>query len=521
MPFTLLPVAEVQPEELAAGKHALVMDAAWASATGAMSGGVVLLAYALVLGAGPLQIGLLAAIPFIAQAAQLPAVIMVERIRQRKRLGIIAVTVARLLILVMAALPYVAPPEYRLGLLMSANLAVSVLGAMAACAINSWFHQLLPAEGLGAFFSKRLLVASVIGCACILSAGLLIDHSPAGDPLNAYAIVFGAAALAGFASSYCLGLAPEPAMLPAPRRASLRTLLRVPMRDPGFRGLLVLLAAWNLATNLAAPFLAVYLMEQLHYSLGTVTTLWVSSQLANALTLYLWGRVSDRLSNKAVLAVALPAYFACTLGLVFTGLGAPQVQLPLLYIVHALMGAASGGIGLATGNLSLKLAPREQGTAYLAATGVVSAAAGGIAPIAGGAIAQWFASTHLAVVVRWSSADGSNEFSVASFAHWEFLFAISAALGLYAIHTVTRVREAGEYTERLVIQELALEALRTVNQLSSVGGVLGGIFAFERLSRSLLPRRPRKRGRNRFRQMLRAPSIHRRRRARAATTAQP
>jgi MFS family permease len=174
--------------------------------------------------------------------------------------------------------------------------------------------------------------------------------------------VFGAAALAGFASSYCLGLTPEPAMAPAPRRASLRALLRMPMRDPGFRGLLVLLAAWNLATNLAAPILAVYLMEQLHYSLGTVTTL-RTSQLPNALTLYLWGRVSDRLSNKAVLAVALPAYFVCTLGLVFAGLGSPDVQLPLLYIVHALMGAASGGIGLATGNLSLKLAPREQGTA--------------------------------------------------------------------------------------------------------------------------------------------------------------
>jgi hypothetical protein len=145
MPFTLLPVAEVQPDELAAGKRALVMDTAWASATGAMSGGVVLLAYALVLGAGPLQIGLLAAIPFIAQAAQLPAVVLVERIRQRKRLGVIAVTVARLLILIMAALPCLAPPEYRLAFLMTANLAVSVLGAMAACAINSWLHQLLPA----------------------------------------------------------------------------------------------------------------------------------------------------------------------------------------------------------------------------------------------------------------------------------------------------------------------------------------------------------------------------------------
>ncbi|ARP90643.1 hypothetical protein CAL14_10305 [Bordetella genomosp. 9] len=520
--LSLNPVAEVRPEQLAAGKRALVMDAAWASATGALSGGVVLLAYALLLGAAPMQIGLLAAIPFMAQAAQLPAIVVVERIRERKRFGVASLTVARLMMLTMAALPYVVPPQHRLWLLILANLAISVLGAMASCAINSWFHQLLPAEGLGAFFSKRLFVASIVGCICILSAGVLVDHPPGGDALNAYAVIFSAAALAGLASSYCLARTPEPAMAPARRRASLRSLLRMPLQDRGFRGLLVLLAAWNLATNFAAPFLAVYLLEQLHYSLSTVTTLWVTSQLANALTLYLWGPVSDRLSNRAVLAVALPAYFLCTIGLVFTGLADTAVQLVLLYLVHAVMGAASGGIALATGNLSLKLAPREHGTAYLAATGVVSSIAGGLAPIAGGAMAQWFASAQLAVVIRWTSVSGSNEFSVASFAHWEFLFGISAVLGLYAIHAVSRVREGGDYSERVVIQELALEALRTVNQLSSIGGAVGGMFAFDRLARALLRRRPRKTRRNRIRQLLLAPYVFRRRRARrAASHARP
>jgi MFS family permease len=44
----------------------------------------------------------------------------------------------------------------------------------------------------------------------------------------------------------------------------------------------------------------------------------VASQVANALTMYLWGRLSDRLSNKAILAVALPAYFGCLVALLFT-----------------------------------------------------------------------------------------------------------------------------------------------------------------------------------------------------------
>jgi len=105
----------------------------------------------------------------------------------------------------------------------------------------------------------------------------------------------------------------------------------------------------------------------------------VTSQVANALTLYLWGRLSDRLSNKAILAVALPVYFVCTLGLVFTDIrDHALLKLGLLYVLHVAMGAATGGIGLATGNLGLKLAPQGEGTAYLAVIGLVSALCGDV-----------------------------------------------------------------------------------------------------------------------------------------------
>lgn len=151
-------------------------------------------------------------------------------------------------------------------------------------------------------------------------------------------------------------------------------------------------------------------------------------------------------------------------------------------MLHIVMGAAGGGIGLATGNLSMKLAPRDRGTAYLAATGLVSAVAGGAAPLVGGTLAQWFSERELSFVFRWVSPSDTNEVSVLQFAHWEFLFAISALLGLYAMHAVSRIEEGSEVSERRVIQEIGLEALRTVNHLSSIGGVLGSLFPFGRLS---------------------------------------
>ncbi len=44
------------------------------------------------------------------------------------------------------------------------------------------------------------------------------------------------------------------------------------------------------------------------------------------------------------------------------------------------------------------------------------------------------------------------------------------------------LKEGDEISERVVIQELGLEALRTVNHLSTIGGLLGSVFTFDRVT---------------------------------------
>ncbi|RZL40318.1 MAG: MFS transporter [Rubrivivax sp.] len=484
--MSLQPSPEISAPALETGKRALVADAAWASMTGALSGGVVMVAFALELGAGPRAIGLLGAIPFMAQAAQLPAIFLVERVRRRKLIGIPILTLARLVILLLAVLPMLPGSQPRLALLLLAQVLICTLSSTASCAINAWFHQLLSPSELGVFFSRRLLWATGVACVCTLAAGALVEHPPLGSRMLAFSLCFGLAGMAGLLSSASLYRCPEPVMQACGPVRRMRDELRAPFADRGFRSLLITLMSWNLASNLVAPFLTVYLMQQLGYGLGEVTALWVTSQVVNAATLLAWGRVSDRLSNKSVLAVAVPLYFACMLGLVFVPVGAsPPLQLGYLALLHALMGVAGGGIGLATGNLGMKLAPRDRGTAYLAAIGLVAAVSGGVAPLAGGVLAQWFSERHLALLVRWVSPVNTREVSVLNFTHWEFLFALAALLGLYVMHAVSRIHEGSEgreVSERRVIQELGLEALRTVNHISTVGGLLGSVFPFGRLA---------------------------------------
>jgi MFS family permease len=477
---TLSPRSVVTPEELVNGQNALVRDSAWANLSVAFSGGVVFVSFAMWLGATPLELGLLASISLISQAAQAPAIALVESTRARKRIVVTALMLARALIGAMALIAFWPIADHRLPLLLAAHLLVSILGSVAGCALNSWLHDLLPKEGLGSFFSRRLFAGTVVGCLGTLACGWLIDHPPLDRPEVAYAVAFGIAAWAGFVSVAWLVRCPEPAMPPTRQSEPLVDSLLRPFLDRDYRPLLWLLAAWNLASNLSAPFITVYLIAQMNYSLSIVTSLWVTSQLANALTLYLWGGLPDRLTNKAVLSVAFPVYFLCIFSLVFIGAGSSTLQLAMLYGLHVVMGAAGGGIALAIGNLGLKFAPAGRGTSYLAAAALVAAVAGGLTPTLAGGVADWFEVRNLEIVVRWQSPSFSRDVTVLGFRHWEFLFALSALAGLLVLHTLSRIREGREISERQVVQELALETLRTADQLSSIGGVIAGLFNVDR-----------------------------------------
>ena len=444
---------------------------------GALYGGVILVGFALELGATPWHIGLLAAIPFLAQIAQLPAIALIERVRQRRKIAVAAVSVSRVMIALLALPAFIPDRQTALYALLFVQMCITVSGSVGGCSVNVWLHQLLAAEGLGALFSRRLFWSTVLASLGALAAGYLVQHWPGADRVDAYALSFAAAAVVGFVSVHYLASVPEPVMVRTGPPRPLLAMLREPFADTNFRRVIIFMASWNFASNLAAPFVTVYLLKQLGYGMGVVTTLWISSQIATALTMYLWGRLSDRLSNKAILALALPAYLGCLIGLPFTAI--PEMHaltLPLLYVIHIVMGAAAGGTALATGNLGLKLAPQGRGSSYLAAVGLAGAGAGGVAAMMGGALADWFAARELSVFVHWTAPGDAHDLTVMNFRHWEFLFALSFLCGWYVLHALSRLEEGKEHSERAVIQELVSEASRSLAQLSPIDGLKAALL---------------------------------------------
>src|SRR5437016_9279246 len=95
----------VRPSRLRASLDASVAEGAAAEVFGACAGGAVLTGWALFLGASPVVIGLLSALPLAAQIVQLPAAWLTQRIGA-KPLAVAAIGASRLAWLPLIVIPF-------------------------------------------------------------------------------------------------------------------------------------------------------------------------------------------------------------------------------------------------------------------------------------------------------------------------------------------------------------------------------------------------------------------------------
>ena len=270
----LRPQQAISPEERDRGLRFLLVDAAFATAIGALNSGVVLLALALHIGANNVQIGLLAAIPLLTQMLQAPAITLVERVRRRRLIAVACVFGARLSLPIYATVPLIPDRDIAVAVLIGAATIHYGLNAVGACSWNSWMRDLLPEGQLGSFFARRNLYGTAVGAGATLIAALALDRAGPGASGNSvYVAIYAAGFLCGLASTAALAQVPEPAMAPARGRSSLIRLLLQLLRDNNFRSVLRYAASWQFAVNLATPFFTVYFVRELGFSMGFVLVL--------------------------------------------------------------------------------------------------------------------------------------------------------------------------------------------------------------------------------------------------------
>lgn len=228
--MALNPQSELTPAERERGLQLLVVEAGFSGGAAALTSGVILTAFALHLGASNVMVGLLAAMPFLAQLLQLPAIQLVERWRQRKRIAVLSSLIGRTMLAAMAALAFFSGTTALL-IFLAAQMLLCGLGAIGGCAWNAWIRDLAPDDRLGEVFARRTVWLTAISLVLGLVAALALDRTSAGSPARdlVFAAMFATGCITGLISGRIVAMMPEPLMPPVTGRVGLRALLAQPL----------------------------------------------------------------------------------------------------------------------------------------------------------------------------------------------------------------------------------------------------------------------------------------------------
>jgi MFS family permease len=452
---------EKAPEMPPTAWRPLMWDGVFSRLMDALTGGAFLAGLTLLSGASNFVVGLVAALPFLGQVAQLPALALLLRVQDRRKAVLWLAGASRVLLGLIAVVLLWNPSRLTAPVLVLVLSLAAVLTVAATAAWNWWMRDLLPEARLGSFFSRRMTRTTVVAMVALPLAGRGLDFMvQRGWAAQGYGLLFAAGCLCGLVGLAWLSRAPHAPAPPSPKVATSLGLLREAFARRGTRGAIAALGTVSAAASFALPFAAVFLLRDLRMSFLVVMLLAVVSQLGYLASLRGWGHLSDHYGDRGVLTVSMALLAASLAGWALTGWRSGFLLIPWLAALHFIGGFALGGADLGGTNLMLKTAPAHAAQAHMAAVGLSKALLAGL-----GALTAGFLWDRVGSGTLWTLSIGpAGTWALGGF---QLLCAVGAAITLLAGLALVRVREV---RHRPVV-EVARTMRREVQQMSSVAGI--------------------------------------------------
>lgn len=361
-----------------------IADGIFAHLYATLTGGVFLTGFALYLGMNEFLIGLLASIPFFVTVFQLPAAVFIRKTGRRKAVAWQAATAARLLWVPIVLTAFALPASrYQVALVLFFIFLSHASASVSYVSWLSWTSDLIPARYHGRFFGVRNMLCGAAGMAASLAGGRLLDAAKLrGQAAMGFSVIMLAAVLFGLVSAVFLGRISDPDDTGASRGpVDLKRSLTRPFRDRNFRRFLLFNCLWSFSVYFASPFFALYFLRDLKFSYSFIALLSVVAALSDLLAMPLWGRLSDKVRNKAVIRFA--GWVVVFLPLAWTTVTPDSRMVPIL--LQLVGGGFWAGVTLCINNLLLGISPREEKPLFFSTFNMV----GGLSSAAGAALAGY------------------------------------------------------------------------------------------------------------------------------------
>lgn len=436
-----------------------VSEGALATVMGTLLGGLFLTGFALELGASRLQIGIMAALPTLCNSAQFVGASILNRTGRSKRLCMFATWSSRLLwfplLLVPMCLAHWSPESQAWAVIMLLALS-GALGSIGGLAWLDWTKRLIPEEGRVTFLARRNLYNSGLSLGMSLAAAALISYWGQAST-GGFIAVFGVAMLCGICGAYLLSLIPAADNLERDSGAR-PSLLTEPLRLVNYRRLLTGYSVWQFATQMAAPFYAVYMLTKLNVPFWAVTALATLGSLIALSLNGFWTRMKLRFGVRPVVLLA-------TVGEALLPLCWLMVHPQTLWMiipVH-LFAVFNPPIAMGPNNLLLKIVPNRNSATYMALFNAATGAIGAVGAIFGG----WLA---MKLQGQWTIYD-------ISLTGIQLVFLLSGIGKLFGLALLCRVHEHGASSVSELTCHLWSPAVRTASLFKLSGTAMSGTAA--------------------------------------------
>jgi MFS family permease len=375
------------PSRVRSGLVAAVWEGAFAQVFITLTSAVFVVKFAEWVGAKEAGLGVVTAIPFLAQAIQVGTGWVYAHAGERRK-GITAWTLllARLSWLAPAALALGWVPAEHAALVLFATLAVSsLLSTTGAHGWLAWMGDLVPPPVRGRYFGLRNAVCAVVALVAAWLGGKALDAWNADGAGTGFAVAYAVAAVAGIGAYVAIVLQHHPAPRRDPKGASFRALWRDAWGKPENRRLFAFFAVWNVATGCAAPFWVYYMSGTLGMSSAAIAVQGTVGGVVAIFASRWWGRLVDRVGIRPVLL----ATAFCIGTIPFYWLFATRDRLWPVWVDAVAVGVFWPGFNLAAFNLPLAAAPARRGAVFLGIFAALTGVAFGVSCLAAGAVAEW------------------------------------------------------------------------------------------------------------------------------------
>jgi MFS family permease len=399
-------------------------DGIFSAFFGCVTAEILLGNFLLELGASSIEIGMLSAIPMLANFLQPIGAILADRSQSRRQYNLSIFVPARLLWLLLA----MATIGFEMGWCRSHQLIELTLivvffahtsGALGTANWTSWMAVLVPRRLRGRYFGLRNSAANLTNLISVPLLGLLVSRWQV-STVQSFGLILTLAVVAGLISlGFQLLMAdvnPQQAIETINTSTETPTSLNF-LKDFNFLKFLIFNGLWMFAVNSSAPFFNIYLLKDLGLDISWVTFYSSLTAGANVLMLVVWGKLADRIGNRPILIGV--GMTVAIVPLLWLGIGEDRLSiklwLPLLYL---LTGATVSAIDLCNNNLQMAIAPTNKPSSYFAIAAAVGGLSGALGTTTGGILAQ---------SVYFGGISG--------------LFAVSAVLRIVALVPLIFVRE--------------------------------------------------------------------------------